>query len=72
MIQLMVSAKVWYACTLTEKDEKAVRDYAEKNGTDLTDSVKELYAKNEIEIYQDSEESDFTTWEIEDVEDAEA
>lgn len=68
MIQLMVSAKVWYACTLTEEDENAVRDYAEKSGTDLTDAVKELYAKNEIEIYKDSEESDFMTWEIEDVE----
>lgn len=71
MIQLTAVAKVWYACTLSEKDEKCVRDYMKKNDVELLDAVRDLYAENEIEIYQESEESDFLTLEIEDAEEEE-
>lgn len=70
MIQLYVSAKVWYSCTLTDEDEAKVRDYMQENdGEDLLDAVREMYGIDAIEIYKDSEESDFMTLEIEEATD---
>ena len=44
MIELTAIAEVWYSCELTEEDEQKVR---------------ELWVRNEIEIYTNSIESDF-------------
>ena len=71
MIELTAIAEVWYACELTEEDEQKVRDFMESEGVDVTYAVRELWMRNEIEIYTNSVESDFHTQEIYDVVDYE-
>ena len=65
MITIGTTATVEYTCWLTEEDEQRVRFYAEENEMDIEEAVQELYDKGEIQIYQDSTESDFTTEKIE-------
>lgn len=67
MIELTAIAEVWYACTLTEEDEQKVREFMESEGVSIADAVRELWMRNEIEIYTSSIESDFHTQEIYDV-----
>lgn len=71
MIELTAIAEVWYACELTEEDEQKVRDFMESEGVDVAYAVRELWMRNEIEIYTNSVESDFHTQEIYDVVDCE-
>lgn len=71
MIELTAIAEVWYACTLTEEDEQKVREFMENEGVSVANAVRELWMRNEIEIYTSSIESDFHTQEIYDVVDCE-
>lgn len=71
MIELTAIAEVWYACELTEEDEQKVREFMENEGVDVDYAVRELWMRNEIEIYTNSVESDFHTKEICDVVDCE-
>lgn len=71
MIELTAIAEVWYACELTEEDEQKVREFMESEGVDVDYAVRELWMRNEIEIYTNSIESDFHTKEIYDVADCE-
>lgn len=71
MIELTAIAEVWYACELTKEDEQKVRDFMESEGIDIDDAVRELWMRNEIEIYTNSMESDFNTKEIYDIADCE-
>lgn len=71
MIELTAIAEVWYACELTEEDEQKVREFMENEGVDVDYAVRELWMRNEIEIYTNSIESDFHTKEIYDVADCE-
>lgn len=65
MIEIETTAIAKYTCWLTEEDEQRVRFYAEENEIDIDEAVVELYYKGEIQIYQDSTESDFSTEKIE-------
>lgn len=67
MIELTAIAEVWYACELTEENEQKVREFMESEGVDVDYAVRELWMRNEIEIYTNSIESDFRTQEIYDV-----
>ena len=64
MIELTAIAEVWYACELTEEDEQKVREFMESEGVDVDYAVRELWMRNEIEIYTNSIESDFSTEKI--------
>jgi hypothetical protein len=63
-----VTAEVQYACWLSEEDSEKVKEYAEENGCELETAVWELYVKGEIELYADSQESDFSTESVDCVE----
>lgn len=67
MIELTAIAEVWYSCELTEEDEQKVREFMKSEGVSVADAVRELWMRNEIEIYTSSIESDFHTQEIYDV-----
>lgn len=71
MIELTAIAEVWYSCELTEEDEQKVREFMENESVDVDYAVRELWMRNEIEIYTNSVESDFHTQEIYDVVDCE-
>lgn len=71
MIELTTIAEVWYACELTEEDEQKVREFMESESVDVNDAVRELWMRNEIEIYTNSIESDFCTQKIYDIVDCE-
>ena len=64
-----VEARVMYTCYLNEEDAETVRKYAEENGCDLEKAVWICYANNEIGLYYNSTESDFSTEEVLSVED---
>ena len=57
----MVEATVTYACQLTEEDEQKIRDYIEDTDLTIEEAVIELYNAGEINLYQNSTESDFST-----------
>jgi hypothetical protein len=63
-MKVEVEAKVTYTCELSEEDEQTVREYAEERGVDFCTAVWICYAKNEIGLYDNSTESDFSTEEI--------
>ena len=67
-MKVFVNARVLYCCYLTDNDSKKVRSYAKKHNMNLCEAVDELYADNKIDIYADSTESDFSTENIESVE----
>ena len=50
-----------YRCRLTDEEEQKVNQYAEQNNTTLEEAVSALYAKDEINLYRDCEESDYET-----------
>lgn len=64
MITVETVAEVTTTCYLTEEDEETVKNYMKENCCDLKDAVKELFWNNEIDIYLQSTESDFSTNEI--------
>jgi hypothetical protein len=61
MITVEVTASVLYTCELTTEDEEKVKAFAEVNDVDLEVAVWELYCANEIHLYKNSVESDFST-----------
>lgn len=61
MIIVEVTASVLYTCRLTAKDEEKVKMFAEENDTTLALAVDELYSAGEIDLYEHSVESDFST-----------
>ena len=67
-MKVEVEARVLYTCELSAEDEEIVRDYVEENGGDFSTAVWECYWNNEISLYYNSTESDFSTEEILNVE----
>lgn len=63
-MKVEVEAKVIYTCYLDQEDEQIVRNYAEEEGCDLEHAVWRCYNNNEISLYCNSTESDFSTEEI--------
>lgn len=60
-----VKATVIYTCILDDEDSQKVLDFLEKNSDyDITEAVDILYARGEIDLYNSSTESDFSTDEI--------
>lgn len=68
MIRVETTAEVITTCILTDEDEEKVKTFMEKNQCDLEDAVKELFWNNELNIYDQSTESDFHTESIDLVE----
>lgn len=64
MIEVETTALVDYHCTLTDEDERRVREYAEALCITIPEAVQELFWANEINVYDISDESDFHTQEI--------
>ena len=58
---VMVEATVTYACKLSKEDEKKVLEYIGDTDLSIEDAVMELYNENEIDLYKNSDESDFCT-----------
>ena len=61
MIKVEVTAEVLYTCELTIEDEEKVKAFAKENDVGLAVAVHELYSVGEIELYENSTESDFST-----------
>lgn len=65
MITVETRATVIYTCWLNEEDSQKVLDFLKENPDyDTTEAVSKLYADGEINLYDDSTESDFSTEEI--------
>lgn len=65
MLKVEAIATVYYTCTLTNEDEKKVREYAEENNISLEESAEELYFNQEIDVYSGNVvESDVNTQSI--------
>jgi effector-binding domain-containing protein len=65
MLKIEAVATVYYTCTLTDEDEKKVREYAEENNMSLGESAEELYFNDEINVYDgDVVESEVSTQSI--------
>jgi len=65
MLLVEAQALVTYTCTLTDKDEKAVRAYAKKNDVSLDEAIKALWDEDKIDIYAGEQtESDCHTQEV--------
>jgi len=73
MFKVEAVATVYYTCTLSEEDGKKVLDYIKENPEEfefipdeekITKAAEMLYAEDEIDLYQSSDESDFSTEEI--------
>jgi hypothetical protein len=68
MLKVEAKAMVTYTCTLTDEDEKKVRDYARDNKTSLDFAIEELWFNpdaNGIDIYAgEVTESDCNTEEV--------
>ena len=71
MIEVETTALVDYHCTLTDKDERKVREYAKEHHTSISEAVHSLFWANEISVYDISVESDFNTQEISTIEEEE-
>lgn len=61
MIIVETEALVNYCCRIEGEDEENILTYAKINGCSLTTAAKELYDMGEIELYNDSYETDFST-----------
>lgn len=61
MITVEVTAMVQYTCKLSEEDSEKVKEYAEENECELTEAIDMLYSSDEIDLYHNSTESDFST-----------
>lgn len=74
MIKVEAVATVYYTCSLSDKDEKKVLDYIKENPDEfesmsdkkkIIKAVEKLYKEDsEVNVYDDSVESDFTTEEF--------
>jgi hypothetical protein len=62
MLKVEAVAKVWYTCTLSEKEEKKVREYAEENNVSLDEAIRYLFENDYLDVYEGSFiESDCST-----------
>jgi 16S rRNA C967 or C1407 C5-methylase (RsmB/RsmF family) len=73
MLKIEVVARVYYTCSLSNEDEKKVIDYIKENEEEfkfmseedkILKAVEELYSNNEIDVYENSTESDMSTEEF--------
>ena len=73
MLKVEVVAKVTYTCELSDKDEKKVIKHIKDNPDEfkfmtneksILSAVEFLYNNGELDLYDDSVESDFSTEEI--------
>lgn len=67
-LAVTVEAVVTYTCFLDEEDSARVKELAEEYDLELEEAVRWLYNSNELNLYKDSVESDFSTEEIVQVE----
>ena len=67
-LAVSVEATVTYTCFLDEEDSARVKELAEEYDLTLAEAVRWLYNSNELNLYKDSVESDFSTEEIVQVE----
>ena len=63
-----VDATVTYTCYLDEEDSARVEELAKEHDLTLEEAVRWLYRSNELNLYKNSVESDFSTEEIVQVE----
>ena len=70
MIKVEATANVLYTCWLSDEDSEKVKEKAKELAEYYQDesvedyfaqAVEQLYAENEIDLYEESTESDFTT-----------
>lgn len=73
MLKIEAVAKVYHTCTLTDEEEQKVLDYIKNNEEEfkgmsskkkITEAVEILYGEDEIDLYKNATESDFSTDEI--------
>lgn len=73
MFKVEAVATVYYTCSLSDEDGKKVLDYIKENPEEfefmsdkekIVKAVEALYEEDEIDLYQFSDESDFSTEEI--------
>lgn len=62
------TATVEYVCYLRDEDAEKVREYAEREECSLREAVADLYADGEIDLYYESNKSDFNTESIDSAE----
>lgn len=58
---IYTTATVDYSCELSEEDSQKVIDYAKAHDMEIEDAVWELYRHGDLDIYENSWESDFST-----------
>ena len=63
-LAVTVEATVTYTCYLDEEDGASVKKLADEYDLDLEEAVRWLYRSNELNLYKNSVESDFSTDEI--------
>ena len=51
MLKVKAVCTVVYTCTLTDEDEKIVREYVKENDLDLDSAIKYLCDNDEIDVY---------------------
>ena len=73
MFKIEAVATVYYTCLLSDEDGKKVLDYIKENPKEfefmsckqkIIKAAEKLYEEDEIDLYQFSDESDFSTEEI--------
>ena len=73
MLKVEAVTTTWFTCTLTDKEEKKVVDYIKENPDEfefmdkkdaIAKAVEILYENDEIKLYDNATESDFSTDEI--------
>ena len=73
MLKVEAVATTWFTCTLTDEEEKKVVDYIKENPDEfeymdkkdaIAKAVEILYENDEINLYDSTTESDFSTDEI--------
>ena len=69
-MKVITTATVTYCCELSEEDAQKVRDAQEERPEDsLEEIVLDLWVNGDIDLYQNSQEMDCSTEDIEEVED---
>ena len=68
MMNVTVTATVQYTCFLNKAKARKVKAYAEENDCTLEEAVWALYVGDELDLYDDYTESDFSTESIDQVE----
>lgn len=73
MFKIEAVATVYYTCSLSDEDSKKVLDYIKENPEEfefmsekgkILKAVEKLYQDSEVNVYDDSVESDFSTEEF--------